>query len=491
MSLPSPRDPLAAKSGQASRKLPRPKFVKPASCQGCVLETDGVGWVPPEGPAAAPLRFLGEAPSSEEILQGRPFVGQAGGMLNRLLRLLGWDRNQILIENTIRCAPPLVTLDGQHYQSGATHHCRQHTSPILDDPRGQVVVAMGGSAIRRMVEDLPSKGVRVQDLHGGVWKRRLPGGGDQWVVGTFHPSFLQRGAHNLIGTTIWDLQRAQQVLREGWTEDPAQLVVDPPLAWAEAWTHTYLEAVRRDPEGVWLSVDIETPDKVKGQDEGKLTAQDLSYTILRVNLCCHPDEGITLPYTGPYIALIHAVLEAQGRKLFWNEEYDLPRLLAAGCRIDLLTCWDLMWAWHALQSDLPRGLGFVAPFYSTWGPWKHLSGSDPGRYAAIDGIQTLRIGYGVTQDLVQEGMWDVFHRHMHELKRKVLQPAREIGIQIDKARLLAFKADLTTKTLQLDQAIQGCVPEILRPLTPKGGLKACPKPDGEGLYLHTKARTTT
>jgi len=429
--------------------------------------------------------FLGEAPSSEEILQGLPFVGQAGGMLNRLLRLMGLDRNLIRIDNTIRCAPPMVTLDGQHYQHAATHHCRQHTSQTLEDPSAKVIVSMGGSAIRRMV-DLPSKGVRVQDLHGGVWKV-----GDKWVVGTFHPSFLQRGAHNLIGTTIWDLQRAQQILKEGWAPDPGSLVVDPSYSWAEAWARGYLEACQQSPEDVWLAVDIETPDKAKGQDEGKLTAEDQSFTILRVNLCCHPDEGVTLPYTGEFIPLIHRVLEAQGRKLFWNEEYDLPRLLNAGVRLDLDRCWDLMWAWHALQSDLPRGLGFVAPFYSTWGPWKHLSGSDPGTYAAIDGLQTLRIGFGVVQDLIQEGMWEVFETHMHTLKRRVLQPAREVGIAVDRPGLEAFLEDLTQKTLSLDQAIQTCVPEALRPLTPKGGLKSPPSADQDGKILHTKARATT
>jgi hypothetical protein len=43
-----------------------------------------------------------------------------------------------------------------------------------------------------------------------------------------------------------------------------------------------------------------------------------------------------------------------------------------------------MWAWHWLQSDLRKGLGYVAPFFYDGPPWKFMAASDPGRYNALD-----------------------------------------------------------------------------------------------------------
>jgi N6-L-threonylcarbamoyladenine synthase len=68
------------------------------------------------------------------------------------------------------------------------------------------------------------------------------------------------------------------------------------------------QAAVADPDGVWLTVDIETPDKSSGQDEGELSSEDRSYTIVRVNFSVHPDEGITFPYEGPYVALIDGIV---------------------------------------------------------------------------------------------------------------------------------------------------------------------------------------
>jgi hypothetical protein len=148
---------------------------------------------------------------------------------------------------------------------------------------------------------------------------------------------------------------------------------------------------------------------------------------------------------------------------------------------------DLMWLAHVLQSDLPRGLGFWAPFYSDFGPWKHLADSDPATYGAGDGLQNHRIGFGLYADLQRMGMYDAALRHTHTLHTGVLRPAQLVGVKIDRERLTLFKAELVDKARSKLQQIQAVVPEALQPLTPKQGLT---RPPAEG-QQHAKASNLT
>lgn len=453
---------------------------KPAGCSGCTLASRGHGFVPADGPPHAPILLFGEAPGYDEAAVGRPFVGAAGSMLERILRRNAWGRANYRIANTIQCVPPKLYLDGAPWQADATAHCRQYVDPVFDEPH-QVVVPMGASALKRVLGLSGTKGVRVQDFHGTV--TRDPS--DRfWVVPTYHPSFLQRGAHNMLGTVSFDLQRAHEVAAQGWTGEPIDTIEDPPVEWFAAWVDNYLAAVAADPEGVWLAVDIETPDKAGGKDEGELGSKDQSYQILRINLACHPDEGVTVPFEGGYLPVIRKALESSGVKVLWNDDYDLPRLGAASF-YPAGPLYDFMWGWHLLQSDLPRGLGFVAPFYSRFGAWKHLSGSRATYYAALDGPQTLRCAFGISRDLQLGGQWDTFLRHVHLLKRLVLAPAQTVGLGVDRPALEAFAHDLDVKARRLLHDLQGLVPDSVRPLTPKDGLT---HPPAEGAQ-HPQART--
>jgi len=62
--------------------------------------------VGPDGDLGSPVCFVGEAPGEKEDLQGRPFVGRAGQMLDRLLKEEGLSRGRIMITNTVKCRPP-------------------------------------------------------------------------------------------------------------------------------------------------------------------------------------------------------------------------------------------------------------------------------------------------------------------------------------------------------------------------------------------------
>lgn len=435
-------------------------------CHGCVLEHSGHGFSHSRGPDTAPIAFLAEAPGPEELRTGTPLVGPAGSMHARLLKMIGKDQDNYKLDNVIRCLPPFMELAGTPYEAQAIARCR-YRDATLANPAHQVIVTLGSVATRTMLG--VGKEASIEDLHGTVHRV-----GDKWVVPTYHPSHLQRGAHHLMGVVLFDLQRAEEVAAGQWrAEDPGTIVEDPPLDWFTAWVDMVEAAWQRAPGSFWTSCDIETPDKAGGKSEGELTPDDLSYVIERVNWSCNPDEGVTVPYIGPYIDQMNRLF-ALGLILgLWNEDYDLRRLANAGHRIPDVT-HDGMEMWHMLQSDLPRGLGFVAPFYSTFGAWKHLAKERPAWYGGVDGLQNQRTIYGVAADLQKMGQWEAYERHVRQVRAYALRPAEHVGLKIDEAELDRFIADMTNKARTAMQAIQPLAPLEVCPLQPESGLKKPP-----------------
>jgi DNA polymerase len=76
------------------------------ACTACPLHRSARQAVPGEGSAESGIFFLGEAPGYNEDLQGRPFVGAAGQLLDELLREIGLDRSKVFITNVVRHRPP-------------------------------------------------------------------------------------------------------------------------------------------------------------------------------------------------------------------------------------------------------------------------------------------------------------------------------------------------------------------------------------------------
>jgi len=442
-------------------------LAKPPECHLCVLEKKGLGFCPPDGPLTAPVLIIGEGPGRTEAVTANPFSGPAGGMLKRALALGGMDQRWLRVTNLISCQPPGDWLSKSPWEEDAISTCSQYLNPILAENHPVVVTA--GSLPTRRILELPSQKFRIQDFHGTV--QRDPS--DRfWVVPTFHPSYLQRGATNLLDVLKHDLQRAFEVAKDGWTPSPMELVCDPDLEFFEAWAKLYLDAVGRG-EDIHLAVDIETPDSGK-VDEGE-RGGDISWTIIRINFACNGEQGITVLFAEPYLTLIKKILASPGVKVFWNgKDFDIPRLRAAEMTLNG-ELYDAMWAWHVLQSALPRGLGFVAPFYSDGGAWKHLSETDPVHYAAKDGVETWRGWVGIVTDLIAQGMWEVFERDVHEFHREVLDPAEDVGLGIDREATVEFGEKLRVMAEGMEGEILQIVPMELAPLEKPEGWKKLSK----------------
>ncbi len=81
-------------------------FYKVKDCRQCDLHNGRTRFVFGSGSATAELMFVGEAPGRNEDLQGLPFVGRAGKILDDLLGSIGMDRKEVFIANVLKCRPP-------------------------------------------------------------------------------------------------------------------------------------------------------------------------------------------------------------------------------------------------------------------------------------------------------------------------------------------------------------------------------------------------
>lgn len=81
-------------------------YLRIRDCRECELSKSRTKFVFGSGSAYATIMFVGEAPGKNEDLQGLPFVGQAGKLLDELLNLIGFDRSEVFIANVLKCRPP-------------------------------------------------------------------------------------------------------------------------------------------------------------------------------------------------------------------------------------------------------------------------------------------------------------------------------------------------------------------------------------------------
>ena len=152
------------------------------------------------GDPDADLLFVGEAPGRDEDLQGIPFVGRSGQLLDRLLaEELGITRDQVYIANVVKCRPP----DNRDPKPDEIASCRPYLEEQVALIAPKVVVTLGNFATKLLL-----------DTDQGITKLRgaaYPMGGAQ-LVPTFHPAAALRGGGVVLAQMRADLVRAKQLI---------------------------------------------------------------------------------------------------------------------------------------------------------------------------------------------------------------------------------------------------------------------------------------
>lgn len=155
------------------------------------------------GAAQAPLMIIGEAPGRDEDMEGRPFVGQAGQMLDRMLAAAGWGEADVHITSIVYWRPPGNRAPTQQ----ETDVCRPFLDRQIELVAPRVLLLMGGAATKQIFRTdegiLKTRG-RWQTLEFGALK--LP------AIATLHPVYLMRTP--IAKRQAWlDILKVSQALR--------------------------------------------------------------------------------------------------------------------------------------------------------------------------------------------------------------------------------------------------------------------------------------
>lgn len=145
------------------------------ACTACPLHRSARQAVPGEGSGESGIFFLGEAPGYNEDVQGRPFVGSAGQLLDELLAGIGLDRSKVFITNVVRHRPPENRDPLPDEVAACDVWLRRH----LETLRPRVIVTLGRHA---MYKFFPNDG--ISRIHGKV--RRTAE--DLTVFPMYHPA---------------------------------------------------------------------------------------------------------------------------------------------------------------------------------------------------------------------------------------------------------------------------------------------------------------
>jgi len=166
-------------------------------CGLCKTRTNVVFGV---GAKDAKIMFIGEGPGEQEDLQGEPFVGPAGKLLDDMMSIIDLDRTNSYIANIVKCRPPGNRDPLEEEQDACIEYLRNQVALI--QPR--VIVCLGRIAARRIID--PE--YRIMKSH-GTWVER----NDVWITAIYHPSALLRDPTKR-PETFMDLLAIRSKLRE-------------------------------------------------------------------------------------------------------------------------------------------------------------------------------------------------------------------------------------------------------------------------------------
>jgi DNA polymerase len=158
-----------------------------AGCRACPLWRTGTQTVFGEGTAQARVVFVGEVPGDEEDLLGRPFVGPAGKLLDRVLVEAGIDRSEIYLTNAVKhfkWEPQGKRRLHKKPNAREIAACRPWLMSELQVTRPKVIVCLGATAAQTLL----GKDFRVSRQRGAL----VPSALAPFVMATVHPSSILR-----------------------------------------------------------------------------------------------------------------------------------------------------------------------------------------------------------------------------------------------------------------------------------------------------------
>lgn len=168
-------------------------------CRDCPLAQGRTHMVFGEGNPRARVMLVGEGPGKEEDRQGRPFVGAAGQLLDKILASVGFSRPEVFIANVVKCRPPSNRIPREEECAA----CMPKLTEQIQLIKPQIIVILGATALRAFA----GPDARITRDR-GKWRDFF----GARVMPTFHPAALLRDPQKK--RPVWEDMQAVRALYE-------------------------------------------------------------------------------------------------------------------------------------------------------------------------------------------------------------------------------------------------------------------------------------
>ncbi len=176
-----------------------------SNCSLCPLYKTKNNFVHGEGSANPEILFIGEGPGEQEDNTGRPFVGDAGSLLDKIIEKMNYSRETVYITNIVKCRPP----DNRVPNNSEVKACISYLKRQIDLLKPKIIVCLGKTATNYLL----GRELLITKVRGTKFEyNNIP------VIPTFHPSYIlhQRSKENISKAkwNVWtDMQKVLKLLK--------------------------------------------------------------------------------------------------------------------------------------------------------------------------------------------------------------------------------------------------------------------------------------
>ena len=166
-------------------------------CRKCGLGSLRTNAVPGEGNPNARIMFVGEGPGADEDAQGRPFVGRAGQLLDKVIAACGLERSEVFIGNILKCRPP----GNRDPRADEIVSCLPYLQRQIEIIDPEIIVALGAHAAKTLLNTTKSIGQLRGQFHeycAGIGKPPIK------LMATYHTAYLLRNYSEENRRRVWE-----------------------------------------------------------------------------------------------------------------------------------------------------------------------------------------------------------------------------------------------------------------------------------------------
>lgn len=418
-----------------------------------------------DGPLNAKIYIVGEAPGVEEEALGKPFIGGAGRVLNKMLMDTGINRSECRVGNVMRIRPVnnyfgTFYVDKQmHIPTPALEEGRKYLLADIERVRPNVVVALGNEALSALFHH---RG--ITDWRGSVlWHKKL----GVKVVPIVHPAMLMR-QWDYAPLVLFDFAKVRKE-----SASPDYVIPNYTFKLAPRFEEVMYE-LNRLMKVKRIAYDIETTE---GNHISAIALADSNLTSICIPFTfSHGTETIAYWQTvDEEIAVMNKIKEVMENenieKIAQNAQFDNTIFLINPPHIRVANLvLDTMCAFHSIYPELPKGLDVISSIYTRQPYYKHLAkeGTDTvfWKYNCLDSVVTFESATAIEREMKEFDVSKFYYSNVHPLI-DILADIQLRGVRVNNELMNSARMQLEQEVAEEQGKLSRVVGYEINVMSPK------------------------